>query len=326
LGGEPYLNKPPLYHGAVAFDFFVLGETPFAARLPSAVCALLLILLTASFATKLAGDTAGWIAGALLLLSIRFFTESRSSEMETMLTFGVTLSIWGFLVTDSSRMRLFAMGIGTGVATLTKGPVLALLFPSLFVLVQILQCKSLNPIKRRALLMLPIAALLATAGYYGPMLLDAEMKPLLLERAAMANVEHVRGPFYYAPQIVVGMLPALLLVVPFVGNFTTAWRTSASIHLIFGVVGVLLLSLSKSKQSHYLLPFYPHFAVFFGVMIASARERASRIPLPSSIIIALLGIAALIASAASLIPQTLPIIALSSALVIAGAFSVGHRA
>ncbi|HMS15988.1 MAG TPA: FAD-dependent oxidoreductase [Planctomycetota bacterium] len=288
LGGEAYLNKPPLYHASVAAVFHALGESPFAARLPSLLCAVLIILLCARMARHWGSESAGFYAGACLLLSVRFWTQARSSEMETMLTLGVTLCIFGITTARNTRSKAVAIFLGTALATLTKGPVLALLFPALFLGVQAGMERSLVPLKRPILLLAPLAAALATAAYYGPMLLDPAIKPLLLERASMANVEHIRGPFYYLPLLLLCMLPGLLL--PALAASRQSQQPLAvgvRHHLAFALVGVLVLSLSKSKQSHYLLPVLPHFAIAFGALVARGEVLIVRRAWPVSLLFAL---------------------------------------
>ena len=46
LNGEPHIDKPVLFHWLQAGSFRVLGQTEFAARLPSAISALLLFWAT----------------------------------------------------------------------------------------------------------------------------------------------------------------------------------------------------------------------------------------------------------------------------------------
>src|SRR3954452_11645500 len=45
LAGKPWFDKPPLFYWAEAASMLALGPTELAARLPSAVAALLLVLL-----------------------------------------------------------------------------------------------------------------------------------------------------------------------------------------------------------------------------------------------------------------------------------------
>lgn len=277
LAGEPYLNKPPLFHGLVAASFSLFGESIAAARLPSALAALLAALLTASLAHRIGGRTAGIAAASLLLMSGRFFTQARSSEMETTLAAAVLLAVWGWTVPKSKTAGMAAVAAGSAIAALVKGPVLAILLPSLCLLAQILDGRSFAPLRNPRILLVPAAAAAATAAYYAPLMSDPGFRAMLLERASMANVEHERGPLYYIPQLAAGLLPGLLLWAPFFKQMRSALATPARAHLIAGALGVAVFSLGASKQSHYLLPFYPHFAIFGGVAVAQASARIESI-------------------------------------------------
>src|ERR1700681_2466308 len=66
LYGKPWFEKPPLFYWGAAMSFKVFGVSEAAARLPSAVSALLATLAIAWLALRLCGaETARWL---LLLL------------------------------------------------------------------------------------------------------------------------------------------------------------------------------------------------------------------------------------------------------------------
>jgi len=53
LNGQPHIDKPVLFHWVQAGSFRMLGRTEFAARLPSALSAMLLFLVTAWAGSRL---------------------------------------------------------------------------------------------------------------------------------------------------------------------------------------------------------------------------------------------------------------------------------
>src|SRR5947209_19584106 len=66
LYGRPWFEKPPLLYWGAALSFKLFGVSEAAARLPSAICALLATLALAWLALRLYGaETARWL---LLLL------------------------------------------------------------------------------------------------------------------------------------------------------------------------------------------------------------------------------------------------------------------
>src|SRR5436190_12063802 len=66
LAGKPWFDKPPLFYWAEAASMALLGPTELAARLPSALAAVLLALLVMGMGRRLYGPRAGWAAAAVL--------------------------------------------------------------------------------------------------------------------------------------------------------------------------------------------------------------------------------------------------------------------
>ena len=69
LLGEPYLDKPPLLYWATAASFQAFGRHEFGARFPSALAAVLTVLITFGLGTRLFGSRPAFLASLMLLLS-----------------------------------------------------------------------------------------------------------------------------------------------------------------------------------------------------------------------------------------------------------------
>ncbi len=89
--GTAYLRKPPGVMWAIAGSSAVLGETEFAARLPSALAATLLTLTVWGFSTRWFGSPWGLAAGLAQALLPVMWPSGRSAEIESLhvLTTGV---------------------------------------------------------------------------------------------------------------------------------------------------------------------------------------------------------------------------------------------
>lgn len=89
--GTAYLRKPPGMMWAIAGSSAVLGETEFAARLPSAAAATLLVLGVWGFGTRWFGSPWGLAAGLAQALLPVLWPSARSAEIESLhvLTTGV---------------------------------------------------------------------------------------------------------------------------------------------------------------------------------------------------------------------------------------------
>ena len=77
LGGVPYVDKPPLLYALMAAAFSVAGPSEGAARLVSALAALVAVGFTAWLGARLGDARTGLVAGLALLASIGFFVYGR---------------------------------------------------------------------------------------------------------------------------------------------------------------------------------------------------------------------------------------------------------
>ena len=77
LGGAPRFAKPAFVYWLMAGAYAVLGVGETAARLPSAVAALLLVLVQYAFARWAFGPSVAWRAALVLLLSIEYVAIGR---------------------------------------------------------------------------------------------------------------------------------------------------------------------------------------------------------------------------------------------------------
>lgn len=271
LMGEPYLNKPPLFHALVALAFRVAGsEAAWVARLPSVLAAVLAVLVTRRLAADVAGERAGLVAGLFLLGTWTLHEQARSSELETLLAAAaVTVS----LALERARRRperglrwgLVAAG-AAAAAALTKGPALALVFPALHLAAACLLGRSLRPLRGPAPLLALAGALAGAAAYFGPLAADDAVREALRERLAFGNVEHRRGVLTYLWQLPAGLLPAGLALPALV----PAWRRldpAVRALAVAAGLGLAVFSIPASKQSHYLLPLFPWIAVAAGAAL-----------------------------------------------------------
>src|SRR6185436_1392523 len=69
LDGKPFIDKPVLFHWLQGASVLLLGETEFAARLPSALSAIGLFALTRWVGAVLFGEEVGSL-GSLMFASI----------------------------------------------------------------------------------------------------------------------------------------------------------------------------------------------------------------------------------------------------------------
>lgn len=125
LNGVPYLEKPPLHSWLIAISYAVFGVRDWAARVPLALSAVALCLLTARFSAWAFGATAGLYAGLSLATCVGLFLFTRVLIADAILALAVTLSLWSFLrALDEDephpRRWAFLMVAGLGAGFLAK--------------------------------------------------------------------------------------------------------------------------------------------------------------------------------------------------------------
>jgi len=134
LAGVPYLDKPPLLYGLLAGAFSLLGASEAAARLVSAMAALLAVGATAWLGSRLGGAATGVVAGLALLGSVGFFAYGRYVRPDALfvaaLALGFALTLSG--LRDGRPARVAGGLVAFASAALAKDP-LGVLAPPLAV-------------------------------------------------------------------------------------------------------------------------------------------------------------------------------------------------
>lgn len=140
LNGSNYFEKPPLLYWLNAISMKVLGEIPFAARLPTRLATLgIALLLFLSF--KRNGSSANLWAALVFVSSLLPFSIGRINLTDGILSFGLTLTFLSirdvFLAPakDSSPTRaIFKIWMGAAIAVLAKG-LIGIVLPGIVVVV-----------------------------------------------------------------------------------------------------------------------------------------------------------------------------------------------
>ena len=124
---EPRFAKPVLVYWLMTLSYHAFGVSEFAARFPSALFGIGLILLQYLFLTRCRGPVIGLFGAAMLLLNLEIIGLSRMALTDSVLIFFTTLSLYGFWLglhgEGRERHFIWFFYIGMALATLTKGPI-----------------------------------------------------------------------------------------------------------------------------------------------------------------------------------------------------------
>jgi 4-amino-4-deoxy-L-arabinose transferase-like glycosyltransferase len=94
IDGVAYLEKAPLKYWLIAVCYRIFGVHDWAARIPTALCAILLCLVTARFARWALGESAGFYSGIVLATCIGLFLFTRVLITDVMLTFAIACAVF----------------------------------------------------------------------------------------------------------------------------------------------------------------------------------------------------------------------------------------
>lgn len=275
LNDAHYFEKPPLLYWANAASMAVLGDTPFALRLPTRIAAL------GTAAVLLVGlETAalpawGLWAAVIFLSSPLGFVLARYDITDGILTFALTLAFFAlrrFLLRREAGERaagaLALLGAGAALAMLAKG-LIGIVFPGLVFLIWIAIAGRWRRLGELLLSPAPLVFLALAAPWF---ILVQRANPSFFEIffvrehfARFATAEASRpGPIYYfVLAFIAGFLPWTVVFHRALAPLGAAWRTRAREEgdaLFFGVWFVTILvffSLSHSKLLPYILPAIP---------------------------------------------------------------------
>ncbi len=125
LNGVPYLEKPPFYSWMIIVAARMSGTlNEFASRAPSALAALLLVVMTFLLGSRLGDERAGFLSGLVLMTNYQFLSNARESVMDMTFAFFIGLTVYlAFVSLEKDRRLSFVLSFIPGAfAILTKGP------------------------------------------------------------------------------------------------------------------------------------------------------------------------------------------------------------
>lgn len=133
IDSVPYMEKPPLIYWMIAGSFKIFGIHDWAARIPVALSAIGLCLLTAAFGKWAFSRRAGFYAGLCVVTCAGLFLFTRILIPDVMLTFCCALALWSYLRAMEEeephpRIWSFLLAASLGVGLLLKS-LIAIVFP-----------------------------------------------------------------------------------------------------------------------------------------------------------------------------------------------------
>ena len=274
LGGKAWLEKPVLYYWEAIVAYHLFGVSDWAARLPSAFDATLMVFTIYLFLRRFRPGFA--LDGALIAASaagVIGFARAAATDMPLASMFAIAMLAWYAWYESNRKIYLSLFYVFAGLGFLAKGPVavfLAGLIIALFAL-----ARGDYKIVFRTLWIPGIALFCAVAlpWYVAVQVRNPEFFRVFILEHNLArfgtNLYHHSQPFwYYLPVLLLGLLPWTVFIIAAVVQAARGWWEQrrgfvqsedafSAFLLIWLIAPVIFFSLSQSKLPGYILPALP---------------------------------------------------------------------
>ena len=291
LNQVKYLEKPPLVYWATALSFLGLGQSEFAARVPTVLAGLVTLLLSALLARRLYGSQTALLATAMLAWAPLFGFLSIVLTLDMSLTACTTaamVAVWRAWSGGGDRRWVRVAYAATALAMLVKGPVAVVLVGGTTFLFLVAHggWRALRPwfdwraLALAALIVLPWFLLV---GWRNPEFWNYFIVDQHLHRYTSTK-EHGEPIWYFAPVVLAGLAPwslALLFDPALLRGALDPrrWVPGTRFLALWAAVILVFFSLSVSKLPTYVLPALPPLAILGARTLLWGIERGRSVGL-----------------------------------------------
>jgi len=274
LGGKPWLEKPALYYWQAMVAYRMFGVSDWAARLPSAVDATMMVVTVYLFLRRFRPGFQ--LDGALMTASasgVIGFARAASTDMPLAAMFTIAMLAWYAWHETDGKYYLACSYVFLGLAVLAKGPVapfFALVIVGIFAVSKgdyrlVARTLWLPAIGLFVLTVLPwyIAVQLKNPEFFRVFILEHN-----LGRFGKDLYHHTQPFWYYVPVGLLGLAPwTMFISVATVESVRVWWREKKELFeskdplpvflIIWLILPIAFFSLSSSKLPGYILPALP---------------------------------------------------------------------
>jgi 4-amino-4-deoxy-L-arabinose transferase-like glycosyltransferase len=275
--GQPWFHKPPIYFWATAVLFKLFGPSELTARFVSAIAGVSCVILTYLIAKRLQDNTAGFIAGLVLLSSALFAFYSRRGMTDVTMTAFVLLSVYAYLRSDKEPRMWLLVAAACAFAILTKGAA-GLIGPIVIATTMLFDRRLATDIRRRefwiaAMLLVFLVGIwhLALLAIHGRAFVKTYLVKHVFQRSVSDLHKYNSGPLFYLGVLWDFMWP-WVLISPFAIVHEIRQKRSRVI-LALIVLTIVPFTLATTKFQWYIIPALPGLSILIGCFISAYLVR-----------------------------------------------------
>src|SRR5579864_4020861 len=296
LYGRAWLEKPVLYYWGAMVSYWLFGVRDWAARVPSAFLATLMVFAIYLF-MRWWRPIAGFSTALILCSSaaILGFARGASTDMPLAATFTIAMLAWFLWWRGDQKRWLSVFYFFLAGATLAKGPVAPGL-AALIILVLALARREWRMVPRTLwwpgiLLFFAVALpwyVLVQAR--NPQFFDEFILRQNFARFGTNLYRHEYPWWYYGPVLVLGLMPWTIFAFLALGNALARWRTKPETRaeqenlalraflVAWALVPLVFFSASQSKLPGYILPAVPAWLLLASNYLRDKMESVEQLP------------------------------------------------
>jgi 4-amino-4-deoxy-L-arabinose transferase-like glycosyltransferase len=265
----------------------LVGATPLAVRLPSALAAALTALALWQWARRRVSERAGLLAAAVYVLCPLTVGLARLAMTDSLLTLWLTLTFIGLIEGYRNDRRGYMLAAaGAALATLTKGAI-GFLLPGAVMCLWLLLRRDFRELRRvpwlgalSLFLLLTLPWHLTMWWVHGAAFIQEYFVRRHLQRFLGQGYKYNFPIWYYLPVLMLGAFPFSVLVPGAWWESFRQWRSqreelkcATAMWALASVVILAVFSISKSKLPQYALPALPALALLLAVRLDASWQR-----------------------------------------------------
>jgi 4-amino-4-deoxy-L-arabinose transferase-like glycosyltransferase len=294
VGTEIFLEKPPLFYWSQAIFIRLLGPTPLAARLPSAIATALTALILLWWARRRGQIRVGVLAATLYLLCPLTFGLAQLAMMDSLLTLWLTLAavawIESYLGNRRTYLPYLLWAAACALACMTKG-LIGLLLPGAAFVIWLIVRRDPAELRRVPWLAIAGVFLLVVLPWHmavwrsqGGKFLQEYLLRQQFQRFLGTGFNQSTKFWYYLAVLPFAMFPwSVFVPAAWWQGLRSARRSpkpevdcAAAMWALWVLVILVFFSVSRTRLPQYLLPALPALSVLVAMRLEAAwRNRRS---------------------------------------------------